>query len=146
MSHVTIGVSERPPLGKWIPLSFQHVFAMFGATVLVPMLTGLSRPRRSLLPVPVRSFISPLPVQRCPRFGIIVCLHSGDNRCKLRVRDGICPWRCGSCRSFLYTGCPAGPAGGNEMARPGASSGGYRFGHHRYRFEPCPDCHGYGDE
>jgi len=29
-------------LGKWIPLSFQHVFAMFGATVLVPMLTGLS--------------------------------------------------------------------------------------------------------
>ena len=42
MSHVTIGVSERPPLGKWIPLSFQHVFAMFGATVLVPMLTGLS--------------------------------------------------------------------------------------------------------
>ncbi len=42
MSHVTIGVNERPKLGKWIPLSFQHVFAMFGATVLVPMLTGLS--------------------------------------------------------------------------------------------------------
>jgi uracil permease len=26
---------------KWIPLSFQHVFAMFGATILVPILTGL---------------------------------------------------------------------------------------------------------
>ncbi|MHB9295048.1 uracil permease [Pillotina sp. SPG140] len=31
----------RPPLGQWIPLSFQHVFAMFGATILVPLLTGL---------------------------------------------------------------------------------------------------------
>jgi uracil permease len=33
---------DRPPLGKWIPLSFQHVFAMFGATILVPILVGLS--------------------------------------------------------------------------------------------------------
>ncbi len=34
--------ADRPPLARWIPLSFQHVFAMFGATVLVPLLTGLS--------------------------------------------------------------------------------------------------------
>jgi len=33
---------DRPKLGHWIPLSFQHVFAMFGATILVPLLTGLS--------------------------------------------------------------------------------------------------------
>ena len=32
---------DRPDLGHWIPLSFQHVFAMFGATILVPILTGL---------------------------------------------------------------------------------------------------------
>jgi len=32
---------DRPNLAKWIPLSFQHVFAMFGATILVPILTGL---------------------------------------------------------------------------------------------------------
>lgn len=37
-----LGPSDRPPLSRWIPLSFQHVFAMFGATVLVPLLTGLS--------------------------------------------------------------------------------------------------------
>ena len=37
-----LGPSDRPPLVRWIPLSFQHVFAMFGATVLVPLLTGLS--------------------------------------------------------------------------------------------------------
>lgn len=36
-----IGIRERPSTGKWIILSFQHVFAMFGSTVLVPMLTGL---------------------------------------------------------------------------------------------------------
>ena len=33
--------NDRPKLGHWIPLSFQHVFAMFGATILVPLLTGL---------------------------------------------------------------------------------------------------------
>ncbi len=37
-----LGPSERPSLARWIPLSFQHVFAMFGATILVPLLTGLS--------------------------------------------------------------------------------------------------------
>ncbi len=42
MSHKEYRVSERPPLKEWIPLSLQHVFAMFGATVLVPILTGLS--------------------------------------------------------------------------------------------------------
>ena len=36
-----IGVKEKPSKGKWIALSFQHVFAMFGATILVPMATGL---------------------------------------------------------------------------------------------------------
>jgi uracil permease len=34
----TIQVHERPPLLQSIPLSFQHLFAMFGATVLVPVL------------------------------------------------------------------------------------------------------------
>ena len=42
MSSQFYGPSDKPPVSKWIPLSFQHVFAMFGATVLVPLLTGLS--------------------------------------------------------------------------------------------------------
>ncbi len=42
-NKMIIDVRERPEsLWKWIMLSFQHVFAMFGATVLVPILTGLS--------------------------------------------------------------------------------------------------------
>ncbi len=32
MTRRAIGVSERPPLLQTIPLSFQHLFAMFGAT------------------------------------------------------------------------------------------------------------------
>ncbi|MDC7219278.1 MAG: solute carrier family 23 protein [Spirochaetales bacterium] len=42
MSDVQIGVQEKPELKHWVPLSIQHVFAMFGATILVPLLTGLS--------------------------------------------------------------------------------------------------------
>ncbi|MCC8379819.1 uracil permease [Xenorhabdus sp. PB30.3] len=38
MTRRTIGVDERPPLRQTIPLSLQHLFAMFGATVLVPIL------------------------------------------------------------------------------------------------------------
>ncbi|MDI3327077.1 MAG: solute carrier family 23 protein [Alicyclobacillaceae bacterium] len=36
-----VDVHERLPLGQALPLSLQHMFAMFGATVLVPFLTGL---------------------------------------------------------------------------------------------------------
>lgn len=38
MQQKIIQVEERPPLLQAIPLSFQHLFAMFGSTVLVPFL------------------------------------------------------------------------------------------------------------
>ena len=38
MQRNIIQVDERPPLLQSIPLSFQHLFAMFGSTVLVPFL------------------------------------------------------------------------------------------------------------
>ena len=37
-----LDVHEKPSLALWVTLSLQHLFAMFGATVLVPILTGLS--------------------------------------------------------------------------------------------------------
>jgi len=40
--NLLIDINQRPKLGQWIVLSLQHVFAMFGATVLVPLLTGLN--------------------------------------------------------------------------------------------------------
>lgn len=37
-----LDVNEVPKPGKWLFLSIQHLFAMFGSTVLVPFLTGLN--------------------------------------------------------------------------------------------------------
>lgn len=39
--NLILDANDRPKVNKWIALSFQHVFAMFSATVLVPFLTGL---------------------------------------------------------------------------------------------------------
>ena len=36
-----LDVDQRPSFGKGILLSFQHVFAMFGATILVPLILGM---------------------------------------------------------------------------------------------------------
>ena len=36
-----LDVNQRPSAGKGILLSFQHVFAMFGATILVPLILGM---------------------------------------------------------------------------------------------------------
>jgi uracil permease len=40
--HIILRPQDKPNIATWIPLSFQHVFAMFGATILVPLLTGLN--------------------------------------------------------------------------------------------------------
>ncbi|MDM1398521.1 solute carrier family 23 protein [Myroides odoratimimus] len=39
---IVLAVDEKPKVGQWILLSVQHLFAMFGATVLVPTLTGMN--------------------------------------------------------------------------------------------------------
>lgn len=39
---IAMDVQEIPKIPKWLTLSLQHLFAMFGATILVPFLTGLS--------------------------------------------------------------------------------------------------------
>src|SRR5690606_32809596 len=36
-----VHVGDRLPWSQMFPLALQHVFAMFGATILVPVLTGL---------------------------------------------------------------------------------------------------------
>ncbi len=45
-------IDERPPLGKFIVLALQHVFAMFGATILVPILVN-SAAGETVLTIPV---------------------------------------------------------------------------------------------
>lgn len=41
MERRIIGIKEKLPLFEAIPLSFQHLTAMFGATILVPILLGI---------------------------------------------------------------------------------------------------------
>lgn len=40
-SELILSPKDRPDFLKWVVLSLQHVFAMFGATILVPLETGL---------------------------------------------------------------------------------------------------------
>lgn len=40
--HVVLDIGDRPKLGQWVGLSIQHMFSMFGSTVLVPILVGLN--------------------------------------------------------------------------------------------------------
>ena len=49
---MTYDVNECPPIGKWIVLAIQHVFAMFGATILVPILVN-SAAGETVLTIPV---------------------------------------------------------------------------------------------
>lgn len=41
-NKIVLGIKDKPKLSQWFLLSIQHLFAMFGATVLVPALTGMS--------------------------------------------------------------------------------------------------------
>ncbi len=49
---MVIGINEKPPIAKWIILAIQHVFAMFGATILVPILVN-SAAGETVLTIPV---------------------------------------------------------------------------------------------
>lgn len=40
--NAVLDINDKPSAGQLITLSFQHMFAMFGATILVPQLVGLS--------------------------------------------------------------------------------------------------------
>ena len=39
---ILMDITDRPSWGHWLGLSIQHLFAMFGSTVLVPILVGLN--------------------------------------------------------------------------------------------------------
>ena len=41
-SHKIIQVEDKVPFKMLVPLSLQHMFAMFGASVLVPFIFGIN--------------------------------------------------------------------------------------------------------
>ncbi|MDR0979463.1 MAG: NCS2 family nucleobase:cation symporter [Lachnospiraceae bacterium] len=47
-----LDTNEKPPVHQWIVLAFQHLFAMFGATILVPILVN-SAAGETVLTIPV---------------------------------------------------------------------------------------------
>ena len=47
-----LDVNEKPTIAKWIILALQHVFAMFGATILVPIMVNTSA-GETVLTIPV---------------------------------------------------------------------------------------------
>ena len=49
---MTYDIDEVPPMKEWIVLALQHVFAMFGATILVPILVN-SAAGKEVLTIPV---------------------------------------------------------------------------------------------
>lgn len=51
-SKMTYDIEDMPPLGKSIILAFQHLFAMFGATILVPILVNAAA-ESEVLTIPV---------------------------------------------------------------------------------------------
>ena len=51
-SKMVLDVNEKPTLAKWIILAIQHVFAMFGATILVPILVNAGA-GETVLTIPV---------------------------------------------------------------------------------------------
>lgn len=51
-SKMVLDVNEKPTIAKWIILALQHVFAMFGATILVPILVN-SQAGEVVLTIPV---------------------------------------------------------------------------------------------
>lgn len=51
-NKMILDVNEKPTIAKWIVLAIQHVFAMFGATVLVPILVN-SAAGETVLTIPV---------------------------------------------------------------------------------------------
>lgn len=51
-SKLVLDVNEKPTIVKWILLSIQHIFAMFGATILVPILVNVAA-GETVLTIPV---------------------------------------------------------------------------------------------
>ena len=47
-----LDVNEKPTIAKWIILALQHVFAMFGATILVPIMVNTAA-GEEVLTIPV---------------------------------------------------------------------------------------------
>ena len=42
-NNMLLGVRDKPPAVNWVLLAIQHVCAMFGATILVPIVAKVNK-------------------------------------------------------------------------------------------------------
>jgi hypothetical protein len=119
MERRIIQVHEKLPLAQTIPLSLQHLFAMFGATVLVPFLFKVN-PATSILMNGIGTLIYLIVCQR-GEFPLIWVPVSHLFLLFLpfgRPQSGrICcrPRRIHHVRHVFYCRFPIGPGGRNPL-------------------------------
>ena len=163
MERRIIDVDERLPLLQTLPLSLQHLFAMFGATVLVPFLFKVS-PATSLLMNGIGTlvYLVGLPREgpglprvelRLPLAGLRGPRAPGAGRLRRgagglhRVRPLLHPRLAGRPRgrhAVARRRLPARRDGGDRRGhRPRARPGGHEHGRaHRRRGDPAGPRHG----
>lgn len=152
---------------KMLILGLQHMFAMFGATILVPILVNSyfvdacgEGPTRGLT-VAVTLFCAgfgTLLFHVCAKFKVPAFLGSSfaflsgfstvahldtgmyaGNECE---RQGcLCLRRCGSGRSFVSGTGIDYPYGRCKTCHEISPAGSHRTGYHLHRFKPCILCH-----
>ncbi len=115
MSKAVLDINDKPKTGQLITLSLQHMFAMFGSTILVPTLTNLS-PAIALLTSGIATLV----------FLLVT---------KFKV-----PAYLGSSFAFIAPIQVASAAGGPGRRSPGADqpAAGHPLGSRPFRFLP-PD-------
>ena len=131
---IVMDVHERPRPLQWLMLSVQHLFAMFGATILVPVLTGLN-PAVALLSSGIGTLTYLIITRgKIPAYlGFLLRFHrpdhyrvpGGGNRCgPVRLLPG---------RTGLRPGLPLDLPVRCGLAPPSAAAGGDRIGGDRDR-------------
>ena len=102
-----IQVEEKVPPKLLIPLSIQHMFAMFGASVLVPFIFGIN-PAIVLFMNGVGTLLFILITKGKHRLpGLQLCFYRSGQHCYQQVWLRICPGRfrgCGILRLYPGTG------------------------------------------
>ena len=87
MSNAVLDVNEKPSSGQLITLSFQHMFAMFGSTILVPQLVGLSPAIALLNEWDCNNYLpTSYTISSASIFRFVLRIHRTNNYCSKWVR------------------------------------------------------------
>ncbi len=129
--------------GRMLVLGVQHMFAMFGATVLVPLLTGLDVATTLLMAGLGTLLFHLITKGKGSRFSRIVicfprrlfgsCPAARQGRNDSGTAFAVCMSRRCGCRSRLPHSCTSYQACRNEQGNAFLPSGSYRAYYHRNR-------------